>query len=590
MSNEPAGASQPRLSRQDDEYVVVARRYRPSSFEELIGQDQVSRALCNAITSNRVGHAYLFTGARGVGKTSAARILAKALNCKSGPTITPCSTCDICQGVAAGEDVDVLEIDGASNRGIDEIRQLRSNVNVRPSRAKFKIYIIDEVHMLTTAAFNALLKTLEEPPEHVKFIFCTTDPEKIPITVLSRCQRFDFAPVETDAIVERLRFIVDSEAASADEEALQLLARRANGSMRDSQSLLEQLLSFAAERITITTVHQMLGTAQSSRLAAMTSRLVERDASGALEELAAAISEGVEIGQLLEQVLGHFRDMMVAVVGGDANTFLHTPAAEHSQLVEAGGTFGLETLLAIVQILDQTLTKIRHSTQLRTLAEVAFIRICCLERLDELSKVIAQLSAENEQTRKSPSASKRPTEKSLVTPDPASEVRSPAQPAAQKKTKLGSQTPLSVSESEALPQTPTQPSAEHLWQETLKNLEDITADFARDYERVAFFAPNRLVVTFNTGYSFNKTSCERPQNKAKIEEALSRVAGSPMRIDLEVSASTPTQTVAQKPPKSRVQRMRDVEKNALVGRTIEVFDAEVKRVEESRLPKHKSSE
>ena len=181
------------------EYVVVARRYRPQSFADLVGQGQVSQALSNAINTHRVGHAYLFTGARGVGKTSTARIFAKALNCVEGPTPTPCNVCDICLGVAQGGDVDVLEIDGASNRGIEEIRQLRANINVRPSRARFKIYIIDEVHMLTTAAFNALLKTLEEPPEHVKFIFCTTDPEKIPITVLSRCQRFDFPPVAAES-------------------------------------------------------------------------------------------------------------------------------------------------------------------------------------------------------------------------------------------------------------------------------------------------------------------------------------------------------------------------------------------------------
>src|SRR3954464_6436300 len=198
------------------QYVVVARRYRPQDFSQLIGQGQVSQALANAITTNRVGHAYLFTGARGVGKTSTARIFAKALNCVNGPTTTPCGECDICQGVAAGSDVDVIEIDGASNRGIDEIRQLRSNVNVRPSRARFKIYIIDEVHMLTTPAFNALLKTLEEPPEHVKFIFCTTEAAKIPITALSRCQGFGFAPIELKSIIERLRQICVNEGVEAE--------------------------------------------------------------------------------------------------------------------------------------------------------------------------------------------------------------------------------------------------------------------------------------------------------------------------------------------------------------------------------------
>ncbi len=226
-------------------YVVVARRYRPQTFEELLGQEHVARALSNAITTNRVGHAYLFTGARGVGKTSAARILAKALNCERGPAPVPCNRCDICESISSGDDVDVLEIDGASNRGIDEIRQLRQNANVRPSRERFKIYIIDEVHMLTREAFNALLKTLEEPPGHVKFIFCTTEPGKIPITILSRCQRFDFAGIRSVLIVQRLRQIVESEKVAAEPEALEIIARRANGSMRDSQSLLEQLLAFA---------------------------------------------------------------------------------------------------------------------------------------------------------------------------------------------------------------------------------------------------------------------------------------------------------------------------------------------------------
>ena len=210
-----------------EEYTVLARRYRPQQFSDLVGQEPVARALINALKSNRVAHAYLFTGARGVGKTSTARILAKALNCVKGPTATPCDVCDACRSIATGEDVDVLEIDGASNRGIDEVREIRSNVQYRPSRGRYKIYIIDEVHMLTPPAFNALLKTLEEPPSHVKFIFATTEAQKIPVTILSRCQRFDFAGIGTQAIVERLREIVANEGMEADDEALALVARRA---------------------------------------------------------------------------------------------------------------------------------------------------------------------------------------------------------------------------------------------------------------------------------------------------------------------------------------------------------------------------
>ena len=216
--------STPQAAKQPSEYVVVARRYRPQSFDELIGQSHVAQGLAAAIAASRVGHAYLFTGARGTGKTSTARIFAKALNCEHGPTPTPCNECDICRSITAGDDMDVLEIDGASNRGIDEIRQLRQNVNVRPSRARFKVYIIDEVHMLTKEAFNALLKTLEEPPEHVKFIFCTTEPEKIPITILSRCQRYDFAGIQTSQIVRRLEQIVAAEKVQAQPEALEILA------------------------------------------------------------------------------------------------------------------------------------------------------------------------------------------------------------------------------------------------------------------------------------------------------------------------------------------------------------------------------
>src|SRR6516165_12385410 len=221
----PTPADSPQANA-DAGYTVLARRYRPQTFADLVGQEPVAQALTNALASNRVAHAYLFTGARGVGKTSTARILAKALNCVHGPTATPCGECEICKSIAGGDDMDVLEIDGASNRRIDEIREIRSNVQYRPSRARYKIYIIDEVHMLTKEAFNALLKTLEEPPPHVKFIFATTEVQKIPVTILSRCQRFDFAGIGTARIVQRLREIVASEGMKADDEALELLARR----------------------------------------------------------------------------------------------------------------------------------------------------------------------------------------------------------------------------------------------------------------------------------------------------------------------------------------------------------------------------
>jgi DNA polymerase-3 subunit gamma/tau len=387
-----SGANAAKDSR-DNRYVVVARRYRPRSFEQLVGQQHVGQALCNAIETGRVGHAYLFTGARGVGKTSTARIFAKALNDPGGPTATPDGTTDIAQAIDAGEDVDVLEIDGASNRGIDEIRSLRAGVGVRPSRSRYKIYIIDEVHMLTSAAFNALLKTLEEPPPHVKFIFCTTDPEKIPITVLSRCQRFDFAPVQTESILGRLREIVDAEGVKAEDDALRLIARRADGSMRDSQSLLEQVMSFSSGELTAQTVHSMLGTADDARLHELGKSLAAGDAMATLQQIDRACGQGVAAGQLAEQMLGYFRDLMLATVGCPAEMQRHTGEALHGELKMLGQQWGLQTVLAIIGMIDHALVRIRHSLHGRVLLESTLVQVCHLPNLQAVSDLAASLGS-----------------------------------------------------------------------------------------------------------------------------------------------------------------------------------------------------
>ena len=380
------------IEKEQGDYIVVARRYRPQTFDDLVGQSAIATALSGAIRSNRIGHAYLFTGARGVGKTSTARILAKALNCVHGPTPTPCGVCNICRDIAAGSDVDVIEIDGASNRGIDEIRQLRQNVSIRPARAKFRIYIIDEVHMLTREAFNALLKTLEEPPEHVKFIFCTTEPGKIPITILSRCQRFDFSGIEQQSIHERLAFIAKSEGVEADSEALEILARRAAGSMRDSQSLLEQLLAFApGRRITADDTRQMLGIVGEESLLGLLQRIVARDVPETLGYFDQATHEGVEPGTLLEQLLGVLRDAMIAAAGAPATACLYTSPAQCDRLWELAGQWRLETIGAAMQMIDQTLGRMRYSTQGRILAEMLLVRLCQLENLSDLAALLERL-------------------------------------------------------------------------------------------------------------------------------------------------------------------------------------------------------
>jgi len=564
------------------EYIVVARRYRPQDFTELVGQSQVAQALANAINTNRVGHAYLFTGARGVGKTSTARILAKALNCEKGPTPEPCGQCDICEGIASGDDVDVLEIDGASNRGIDEIRQLRANINVRPSRSRFKVYIIDEVHMLTGAAFNALLKTLEEPPEHVKFIFCTTDPDKIPITVLSRCQRFDFPPVEADEITARLQFIVEQEGIVAEPAALQLLARRAGGSMRDSQSLLEQLLSFCESDITVDAVYEMLGAAKSGRLLAISECLQNADAAGVLAEVNGAASDGVDIGQLCEQLLGHFRDLMVAAVGGNADLLLFTPNGEFDQLNEAAQRLGFERILAAAQVLDQTLTRAKQSTHTRVLVEMALVRICQLSVLDQIPELLAQLNGE-------PSSAKTATPKTAK-PKPTQQATQPKKPTQPKNSAKPQETAekKTAEPSVSAPEPPPKPadtsslsaeSAPDVWKQALTNLEDMgdtTADMARFAERIATSGPNRMVISFGPQYTFQKEVCERPEKRQAIEKALSRVAGGIVRVDFEMLAGS------VKPPKQRAttgaerrQKQREIEKHPLVSEAMELFQGEV---------------
>ncbi|MCE5268794.1 MAG: DNA polymerase III subunit gamma/tau [Planctomycetaceae bacterium] len=553
-------------------YVVVARRYRPQTFAELIGQEHVAQALSNAIASQRVGHAYLFTGARGVGKTSAARIFAKALNCEHGPTPVPCNECDICQSISTGEDVDVLEIDGASNRGIDEIRQLRQNAGVRPSRSRYKIYIIDEVHMLTREAFNALLKTLEEPPEHVKFIFCTTEATKIPITILSRCQRFDFAGILTRSIHQRLQQIVIAEGVEADAEALEVLARRAAGSMRDSQSLLEQLLAFSPGRITVADVHAMLGTAGEERLGSLLEHLIGRDPVGALADLDAAMNAGVDAGQLIEQLFGLLRDCMVAAAGCQPEAFLYTSPSAAKKVTEAGKRLGLSTLLAAMQILDQTLSRMRYSTQGRILAELALVRISHLEDLDELAGLIAQLQSDAGVATTAGvqpmaaippgSAAKKKYEPPVASQAPSSDPQVVSQPVA--KISLSEQTAVDV------------------WRAALDRIPGMVVDQARQFDSVTLAAPNRLVIRFKPGYAVFKSACERPEQVVRFERALAEVVGEPIRVSFALSENGPAKPETARTIVPPHQRLAEASKHPLVRQASELFGAQPVRVDEPR--------
>jgi DNA polymerase-3 subunit gamma/tau len=554
-------------------------------FEELIGQEHVAQALSNAIATNRVGHAYLFTGARGVGKTSAARILAKALNCQRGPSAVPCNECDICRSVSGGDDVDVLEIDGASNRGIDEIRQLRQNVNVRPSRTRFKIYIIDEVHMLTREAFNALLKTLEEPPEHVKFIFCTTEPTKIPVTILSRCQRFDFAGIVTSSIQKRLRQIVEAEGVEADAEALEVLARRAAGSMRDSQSLLEQLLSFSTGKITLADVHGMLGTAGDQRLCELLRHLVERNAAAVVDDLDRAMGEGVDVAQLLEQLLGSLRDCMVAAAGCRGDAFLYTSPSRQAEVTEVGKRWGLETIFAVMQILDQALGRMRFSTQTRTLAELALVRICHLENLDELAAVIGRLQSSASSGSAPPASQPGPARGNPSVGTSAGNRGSSGTVAA---TPAGPPraTPPPTGDAAVppdLPTTITPENAAELWTRAIARMSGMAVEAAGKFDHVVFSAPNRLVIEFKSRYALAKSTCERPEQLARFQQALAEVTGQAIQIEFQVQPETVVQEESPRAARnvSPQQRLLEATKNPMVQRAGELFGAHPIRLDES---------
>ena len=299
-------------------YEVFARKYRPQTFDDLVGQTHVSRTLKNAVAQNRLAHAYLFVGPRGVGKTSTARILAKSLNCIKGPTITPCGVCDNCREIAGGNSLDVIEIDGASNNSVEDVRQLRENVRYAPAKGRYKIYLIDEVHMLSSAAFNALLKTLEEPPEHVKFIFATTEPQKVLATILSRCQRFDLHRIPANLIAQHLQFIAKKEKITLQPAAAHAIARGAEGGLRDAESMLDQLVAFCGEKITENDVLNVFGFTSEQTVSDLTGRMLRAETPEAIDLLHEQCEAGKDMMRLMADLIAYLRDLLVFKAKPDA--------------------------------------------------------------------------------------------------------------------------------------------------------------------------------------------------------------------------------------------------------------------------------
>ena len=570
-------------------YQVVARRYRPQRFDELVGQEHVARGLSGAIESGRIGHAYLFTGARGVGKTSAARIYAKALECERGPAAEPCNACDNCAAISAGQDVDVVEIDAASNRGVDEIRQLRQNVAVRPARGRFKVYIIDEVHMLTREAFNALLKTLEEPPPHVKFVLCTTEPEKLPITILSRCQRFDFVTVDAPAIARRLEQIVEAEGGTASPEALSLIARRAAGSMRDSQSLLEQLLGSATGAIDVDAVHAVIGTGREEKVGRLVQAIAARDPKAAIAAFDATLSGGADPGGVLEQVIAAFRDALLASVGCRPEGQGGEGAGLGIDLAAIGRSLGTETVLAMLQIVDQALARMRTSGHAAILAEMAIVRLAKLEDLDNLAALVQGIVPAAGVSAPAPSrAAVAPREKKTTDMMPAAAAPfadvavEPAAPPGVAPAGLASvaapeqPTPLAL---------PADPRA--AWLQACETVGGLAADFAAAATEVRW-NDGVLEVVIPAAATTAATFLRRPEAAAGIARALSDVAGLPLRHTIVVSQAAPAEGLPgpaverPRPVPSQAALLRDVMDHPLVTQARTLFDAAVRKVEPAR--------
>src|SRR4030043_1989360 len=379
------------MAKENTSYLVLARKWRPQLFEEVVGQQHITQTLQNAISQKRVAHAFLFTGARGVGKTSTARILAKALNCGKGPRINPCNQCTNCQGITHGTSMDVIEIDGASNRGIDEIRELRENVRYTPAKSRYKIYIIDEVRMLTREAFNALLKTLEEPPPHIIFIFATTEPHKIPATILSRCQRYDFKRIPFREVIGSLKRIVEEEKIQISQRGLLSIAQESEGSLRDAQSLLDQVIAYAGENIRDEDIAEVLGLIDRKILNDTIEAIANRDVERCMEVIEIVYHFGYDLQHFCRELLQYLRNLILMKVSQHPEGLMELPEEEMELLRKQAEKFQFDQLNHLFSLLLKGEQEIAQSTFPRTMLEITLIRMATLQTILPIDEMIKKL-------------------------------------------------------------------------------------------------------------------------------------------------------------------------------------------------------
>ena len=548
-------------------YEVFARKYRPQTFDDLVGQAHVSRTLKNAVAQNRLAHAYLFVGPRGIGKTSTARILAKALNCEKGPTVNPDGTCDNCREIAAGNSLDVLEIDGASNNGVEQVRELRDNVRYAPSKSRYKIYIIDEVHMLTAAAFNALLKTLEEPPPHVKFIFATTEPQKVLATIVSRCQRFDLHRIPAKLIADHLQFIAGKEKITLEPAAAHAIARGAEGGLRDAESMLDQLVAFCGEKIAETDVLNVFGFTSEQTVIDLTGKILRSETAAALDVLYEQCEAGKDMMRLMSDLISYLRDLLVFKAKPDAlqedvDPETQKALAAQSELIEN------DRLLDLIDQFAQAEGRMKWAPNKKLHFEVAIIKAIQSLNQATLDEVIERLGELRD--------GKTPAEKKTLAAAPESSAKPSSVAAGPSRTSIvsaasaadnGEQTASRVAES-------ANGDDETIWQRVFSKI-PIQKAFVRNSAAVAHVLPSEgrhFVLGFSPDQKSPMDILGTATNRKLIETLLREVSGKDWTLKLAVRDNLPSkqQPSIEAPPE-------DYTDDPLIRDALEIFKGEVKR-------------